>query len=346
MIPIKNIYYMLTYAFQVLNENGYKNIKTESFENTADLMASILSTGVSQQIKRGLVREYQDQQDALSSPRGKIDISTSIKSRSETRHQLVCTYYEFVMDNELNRILKSTIELLFAANIAKDYRRKLYKLLPYFKGVKLINLKDISWNRHYHRNNQTYRMLIGICWLIANGMLQTTSNGTVRLMDFIDEQKMSHLYEKFILEYYRKEYSCLKANASQIHWQLDEKPDVFLPIMQSDIMLSKDDKVLIIEAKYYEGSLVTYYGKQRMHSQNLYQIFTYVKNKEAELRKRPHEVAGMLLYAKTDEEISPNSTYYMDGNKISVKTLDLNQNFRAISMQLNQIVEQYFGIVI
>ena len=85
MISIKNIYYMLTYAFQVLNENGYKNIKAESFNNTADLMASILSTGVSQQIKRGLVRENQEQQDPLSSPRGKIDISASIKNRSETR---------------------------------------------------------------------------------------------------------------------------------------------------------------------------------------------------------------------------------------------------------------------
>ncbi|MCH4019926.1 MAG: 5-methylcytosine-specific restriction endonuclease system specificity protein McrC [Erysipelotrichaceae bacterium] len=346
MIPIKNIYYMLTYAFQVLNENGYKDIDVESFKNTADLMASILSTGVSQQIKRGLVQEYQDQQDALPSPRGKIDISASIKSRSEARHQLVCTYDEFVVDNEFNRILKSTMELLFTADITKKSRRKLNKLLPYFKSVKRISLKDISWNRRYDRNNQTYRMLIGICWLVANGMLQTTSTGTVKLMDFIDEQRMSHLYEKFILEYYRKEFSCLRANASQINWQLDEKPDVFLPIMQSDIMLSKGDKILIIDAKYYEKSLVTYYGKQHLHSQNLYQIFTYVKNKEAELRDRPHEVAGMLLYAKTDEEISPNSTYYMDGNQISVKTLDLNQDFAAITMQLNQIVEQYFGIAI
>lgn len=344
MIPIKNIYYMLTYAFQVLNENGFKNMKAESFESTADLMASILSTGVSQQIKRGLVREYQAQQDVLSSPRGKIDISASIKSRSEIKHQLVCTYDEFVEDNELNRILKSTMELLLTADITKENRKKLYKLLPYFKDVKHVNLKDVSWNKRYDRNNQTYRMLIGICWLVVNGMLQTTSSGTVKLMDFIDEQKMSHLYEKFILEYYRKEFSCLKANASQIQWQLDEKPDVFLPIMQSDIMLSKGDKVLIIDAKYYEKPLITYYGKQRMHSQNLYQIFTYVKNKEAELRNKPHEVAGMLLYAKTDEVISPNSTYFMDGNRISVNTLDLNQDFPIITMQLNQIVEQYFAI--
>lgn len=43
MIPIQNIYYMLSYAFQILTEQGYKNIATEKFENTAELMAAILA---------------------------------------------------------------------------------------------------------------------------------------------------------------------------------------------------------------------------------------------------------------------------------------------------------------
>ncbi|MEE1046352.1 MAG: 5-methylcytosine-specific restriction endonuclease system specificity protein McrC, partial [Clostridia bacterium] len=43
MIPIQNIYYMLSYAFQVLKEQGYKNVATEHFENMADLCAAILN---------------------------------------------------------------------------------------------------------------------------------------------------------------------------------------------------------------------------------------------------------------------------------------------------------------
>ena len=38
------------------------------------------------------------------------------------------------------------------------------------------------------------------------GLLQTNTDGTTRLMDFLDEQRMCRLYEKFILEYYRKEF--------------------------------------------------------------------------------------------------------------------------------------------
>ncbi len=45
------------------------------------------------------------------------------------------------------------------------------------------------------------------------------------------------------------------------------------------------------------------------------------KNKEIELSAQPHEVFGMLLYAKTDEAVLPNNSYKMSGNTISVKTL-------------------------
>ena len=36
----------------------------------------------------------------------------------------------------------------------------------------------------------------------------------------------------------------------------------------------------------------------------------------------------------------------MSGNKISVKTLDLNCEFSEISSQLNRIVKDYFGIIV
>lgn len=65
-------------------------------------------------------------------------------------------------------------------------------------------------------------------------------------MDFIDEQRMCRLYEKFVLEYYRQEHPEIKANASQISWQLDDDMGAMLPVMQTDIMLSKDYKTLII----------------------------------------------------------------------------------------------------
>ena len=345
MIPIQNIYYMLSYAFQVLNEQGYKNIATEQFHNTAELMAAILEKGIALQLKRGLGKEYIPQMEALSSLRGKIDIAESIKTQSMMRKQLICTYDEFSVNSTMNRIIKSTVELLLCSNISKQRKKSLRKLMVYFGEVDFIDLHTVNWNVQYNRNNQTYRMLISICYLVVKGLLQTQSDGRKKLMDFLDEQRMCRLYEKFILEYYRKEFkNQIVANASQIPWQLDNEENAMLPVMQSDIMLRRGDRVLIIDAKYYEHSTQVQLDKHTLHSGNLYQIFTYVKNKEYELKDKDHRVSGMLLYAKTDEEIYPNNVYQMSGNQITVSTLDLNKTFAEIAEQLNTIAKTHFDL--
>lgn len=342
MIPVQNVYYMLAYAFQVLNEDGYRNVATEQFNNVAELCAAILTKGVSLQLKRGLGRDYISETETLSGLRGKIDITESIKTQTMLRRQMVCTYDEFSVNTYMNRIIKTTMLKLLHADINKSRKKEIRKLLVFFDEVQELDIHTINWNQQYSRNIQTYRMLISICYLVLKGLLQTTTDGSTKLMQFVDEQRMCRLYEKFILEYYRKEHSEITANASQIPWQLDDDFSDMLPVMQTDIMLSQGTKVLIIDAKYYEHTTQTQYDKHTLHSNNLYQIFTYVKNKEYELRDKQHEVAGMLLYAKTEEEIQPDQKYKMSGNRISVRTLDLNLDFAEIRKQLDGIVEEYF----
>ena len=342
MIPVQNIYYMLAYAFQVLNENGYKDIATEQFDNVGELCAAILAKGISVQLKRGLGKEYVSQTEPLSSLRGKIDIAESIKAQSMLRKQLVCTYDDFTVNSYMNRILKSTMELLIRSDISKVRKKDLRKLLVFFGDVDSIDVYDINWRLQYNRNNQSYRMLISICYLVVKGLLQTNTAGITKLMDFLDEQRMCRLYEKFILEYYRREHPEVKASASQIPWQLDDDFGAMLPVMQSDIMLSKGNTTLIIDAKYYGHTTQSQYGVNTLHSGNLYQIFTYVKNKDAEYGDQPHTVSGMLLYAQTDEVVQPNHVYHMSGNKITVRTLDLNLPFSDIAKQLDGIVATHF----
>jgi 5-methylcytosine-specific restriction enzyme subunit McrC len=62
--------------------------------------------------------------------------------------------------------------------------------------------------------------------------------------------------------------------------------------------------------------------------------------------QRGNTVSGMLLYAKTEEEIQPDNVYQMHGSQISVKTLDLNLPFVEIAAQMDRIVESHFTGVI
>lgn len=344
-IFIKNIYYMLSYAFTSLNQSNYEYVASEEYENMHNLFAAILSKGIGQQLKQGLYRQYLNRKDDLTVMRGKIDIPGTIKKKIAHQHVLTCEYDELSENNLLNQILKSTVMLLLVhSKVDATYKDVLKKEMLFFSNVDTVEPASIKWSSiRFQRNNQTYRMLISLCQLIVQGMLLTTDSGEYKLASFIDEQRMSRLYEKFILEYYNKEYPTINASASQIQWALDDGIGTMLPVMQSDIMLSHEGKVLIIDAKYYTHTTQMQYDIHSLHSNNLYQIFTYVKNKEAELAEKPHEVSGMLLYARTDETIQPDNEYQMSGNKISVKTLDLNCDFSAIAMQLNRIVEAQFG---
>lgn len=193
MIPIQNIYYMLSYAFQVLNEQGYKKVATKEFENTAELCAAILIKGISLQIKRGLGKEYIPRTESLSSLRGKIDIAESIKSQTMLKKQMICTYDDFSVNSYMNRIIKSTVELLLRADISKARKKELRKLMAFFGDVDVLEIYSINWNVQYNRSNQTYRMLISVCYLVIKGLLQTQSDGTTKLMDFLDEQRMCRL---------------------------------------------------------------------------------------------------------------------------------------------------------
>lgn len=344
MIPIQNIYYMLSYAFRALTKKDYREMATEEFSNTADLMAEILIAGISQQLKRGLGRAYIEQMEDIPVIRGKVNITESVKRQTMINRKLSCVYDDFSVNNSKNKIIKSTALILLRADVAKQRKSRLRKLLVYFDRVELIDLRTVDWNIHYDKNNQTYRMLISICYLVVKGLLQTQADGKTKIMDFLDDQQMYHLYEKFILEYYKKEYPYIKTNASQIKWQLDDGMDYMLPNLLSDITLEYDNKVLIIDAKYYSHIMQNRYEKETIRSANMFQIFTYVKNKEAELMDKPHEVAGMLLYAQTDNGTQPDYRYQMSGNVISVKTLNLNCNFEDIRSQLDGIVTDYFKL--
>ena len=343
-ILIKNIYYMLTYAFQVLNQESYKSISVEFFLNTAEMFTAILCKGIESQLKRYLNRDYVVKTEALSSLRGSIRVTESINQMSFLNKKLVCSFDEFSNDSYMNKILKSTMHLLLKADISIEQKKSLKSLLPYFDEVRKIDIYRINWKFHFNQNNQTYRMLMGICYLTIKGLLQTQDNGKIKLMDFIDEQKMCRLYEKFILGYYQKHFSHLNPRTNYIEWDAQGETE-YLPAMKTDITLEdkSQKKVLIIDTKYYGRTMQSQFGKNSYHSGNMYQIHSYVNNKKATYVGK---VSGLLLYAKTDEEVTPNQKFTISGNQFAVQTLDLNVDFSDIEKQLNDIVKFFFQLTV
>lgn len=337
-ILIRNIYYMLSYAFTELKNNNYENVKNESFEQIMNLFAEILWRGVSAQLKQGLFREYVNQTESLPTLRGRIEINGTIRNVIRQRRELVCEYDTLSENNLLNRILKSTMTLLIHDKDVDSKRKKqLRNILPFFDNASEINLSEVRWNNiQYQRNNMSYRMMLTICRFIHECTIMTTETGDIRMSTFT-ETHMNRLFELFVLKYYKHHHPSLRANADTIKWDIDCEDSIGieqLPSMQSDITLHYKEQTLIIDTKYYGKMMQSQYNKHTIHSANLYQIFTYVKNLDKE---KTGNVTGMLLYAKTNDNTVPHLDTTIGGNRIIVDTIDLNQEFNGICNQLNSI---------
>lgn len=341
-IPILNIYHMLSYAFQELQKNNYDRIAGEKFDQILDLLAEILYCGLSEQLKQGLYREYVARRESLTTLRGRLDINGTIRNIMQRRQRLDCQYDELSEDNQLNKIVKSTILLLLRCTEVETKRKmKLRAVLPLLSGVSATNLRTVQWGAiRFQRSNRSYQMLINICRFIAESVLLTTEAGDSHMLTFT-ERNMDKLFERFVRNYYCREHPSLCANADSIAWNLDDEESVgleLLPSMHSDTTLHYGEYTLIIDTKCYGKMTQGHFDKHTIHSGNLYQIYAYVKNCD---KYHSGQVSGMLLYARTEEGVIPDLDASVDGNRIMVRTLDLSQEFANVKKQLDAIVDRW-----
>ena len=344
-ILIHNIFHMLCYAFHILRQSNFKDIQSEEFNHVDDLLAAILSKGISAQLKKGLTKTYIEHRDQMKTLRGKLHAYETKKMRIIKKQQVDCSFDELSEDNELNQIIKTTAQkLVVCPEVSLKYRKSLRKELMFFNTVSDIDISSVKWGRlQYHRNNKSYELLMNICYFVWQSLLPSKAPGKKKFTLF-EEEGLPRLYEKFILEYYRQHFPMLRANDSAIRWDLPEDLTPYsvaqLPGMHSDIMLRYGSKTLIIDAKFYKKSLADFMEKRMLVSNNIYQIYAYVKNED---KKHTGNVSGMLLYAKTTEEILPSLSVPIGGNLISARSMDLNREFGEISYALDEIVRTTFG---
>lgn len=340
-IPIRNVYYMLSYAFQTFNHTSFEEkFGKEHFNNIYDFFAELLYLGISSQLKRGIHKEYVTYAEPLKTLKGKLVIQQTIDHKIKHEQLLHCEHDEWSEDCIYNQIVKTTALLLIKRpDLETQKKQNLKNILPFFSNVKTISLRNICWNTiFYNKNCGLYAMLIFICSLLLEKSILSTNGEQKETRFWMDGHKMSFLYEKFLLGYFKKHYHYLSPKSEEVPWSIDKSKsdNGIIPRMQTDIVLHGKIRTLIIDAKYYGKALTNHFGKKSIHTHNLYQIESYIFNKDID---HSGKIDGMLLYAQPDNENQKldHKMVFNQGNVIYFKTLDLNQKFEEIESDLHSI---------
>ncbi len=292
-------------------------------------------------LKQGLHKEYVVKEGTLTTLRGKLNLQGTIKERIRQCTNLACEYDELTINNVFNQIIKTTVGILISrSDVKRERKNNLRKPMIFFDGVDDIDQSAIRWNLlRYDRNTRTYQMIHSLCYFILQNLLLSTEQGNTKMPQFSDEH-MNLLFQRFVMEYYKKHHPEYKATAKQIKWNFSDysgNSSSILPIMQSDITLTLGERTLIIDTKYYSKNLQEHFGKFTINSPNFYQIHTYVMNED---KGHTGKVDGMLLYAKTQAEIQPNGDFKTnDGNFLMVRILDLSRDFEDIKTELDRLTD-------
>ena len=342
MIPIQNIYYLLCYAWNKLDERDRVQISIDDQTKLLDLFAKVL-IGVTQRLlKRGIDKNYVDHTEELAGVKGKIQISETLKRNILHRQRTVCAYDVFSANILPNRILVTTIyRLINTDGLDKDLKDDLISLYRMLAGIDQVNIRRNLFSQvRIHRNNRLYGFAMHVCELIFDNMLPSEHPGKYSFADFTrDEKKMNLLFEAFVRNFYKIEqqrYNVVRRETIKWNFESEDLENMaHLPQMETDITLENDKEKMIIDAKYYRETMALRYNNRKIHSGNLYQLFSYMLNQETDSGKTKG-ITGMLLYPTVDADY--DLSYRFKDHTIQIRTVNLNTDWKNISERLLQLI--------
>jgi 5-methylcytosine-specific restriction enzyme subunit McrC len=341
-IPVLNIYYLLCYAWNKLEERDIVDVTGVDSTNLYDLFAKVLVGGMNHLLKRGLDRGYISHSEDSKCLRGKINFGISLKRNLLMKAQIHCEYDELSHNILHNQIIKATCNsLIIIESLNTELKNNLIGLRRKLHSVEDIQLTSSTFSCvQLNTNNSFYGFLLKICELVYESMLVDDDPGESKFREFIqDDKKMAYLFEYFVRNFYKIELTDSKVYREDIRWDASARDGGtlgYLPKMSTDISIEREGEKIVIETKYYKKMLTSHYDIKKFIPDHLYQLSSYLQNLKAKGGINTN-CSGILLYAKVDRDISEK--YALLGHNLSVHTIDLNQDWKLIHGNLLNLVE-------
>lgn len=334
-IPIRNLYYLLCYAWNHLQQGELADVSRLPSTELVDLFTLVLCDGIEHLARRGLEQGYELKEEDIAGVRGRMDILQSTRRFLLAHGRAACRFDELSVNTVPNQILKSTLgRLECARGLDARLRKRVHAIRRGLHGISEIPLSSHTFRTvQLHGNNRFYRFLLNVCQLIHEERLPDREGGAHRFREFVrDERIMARVFENFLLNFIRIEIPCWTVSRERFSWEATSRTEIglsLLPCLETDVSLRRGGEYKIIEAKYYQETLVQRHGAERIRSGHLYQLLAYLANAKKDTGDQPQ---GLLLYPRVDQTV--RAEYVIQGYEVTVATVDLDQPWEVLKQEI------------
>jgi 5-methylcytosine-specific restriction enzyme subunit McrC len=354
-IPIKNVWYLLLYAWELGRWRGSHAERVEVAPDLKSLLAAVLVDSCKALLRQQLGRQFGKVTGTVRGLRGKIDVSASVKRNTFQRGETACMFPELTVDTLPNRILRSTLSRLASdprlgelgapdhAERLRDEVRRAGRLL---EDVPLVRLQGSDFSRlQLTRNEEVYRLPLSLCWLLYAIQVPADASGDALLVSLLrDEMRFSQIFETFVRNFFRLHLTGCSVSRERLAWPIEGEGDI-MPGMETDVTVSRSGlhpRRVVVDTKYYPDYLTTRYGSSRKaHATNLYQMYAYLRTQEGR-GDAFDSAAGVLLYpAGVAEGLH---RYRIQGHDLIIATVNLGADWAHIENNLLGLMQSVLAV--
>jgi 5-methylcytosine-specific restriction enzyme subunit McrC len=298
-----------------------------------NLFAHVLAEAVSQQLRRGLYRDYQPKEEVGPRIRGQLQVGPSVGRMLFRQGLAQCVFDEFSPDTLHNRIIKTTLlRLLREGGLDADIALRVRMLLPRLHEVSELDLRARHFSEvRLHRNNREYGLLLDICRFVYEEAMPTPhGDQAMTFRAFAGDwfKRKGRLFQTFVSRFF-------ELRAGDAGWQVQKSPTFQHPLraatpaeggylqrLETDVYVThRSGRKVLIECKFY-GKPFASKPKRRtetddelsdedvgaepvapgrkISNEHLLQLGAYMDGLSRK-KEGPKGVEGLLLYVQPDD---------------------------------------------
>lgn len=273
----RHLFYWLSYCKKIRFPFNQSYLDTFDIQQLPELIMYLIARQISDTVNLHPYSAYEEVQEPLSSPKGRIDFNRYTNHLSYgSFHQIDCVYEPFVFDNLLNRAIKYCVRLLLSKTRLPQTQTVLNEIIFLLDEVEdtycsAAELDSIKLNPVY----ESYSEIVSICRMILEN--QIYSPVAYEMKNWTLLFPMEYIFEDFITgfiqDHFGKDY-WVEPQKSNLY--LHNEPNTFN--LQHDILLTHKitKEEIIVDTKYKPREKAAASDNKKGVSQtDMYQMISY-----------------------------------------------------------------------